>query len=200
MKIAIIHESAEILLAEYGSLLSSLAGMGHAVNALAPGSGPDTAAGFEALDVEYAMYPLAPRSLAPVGDMGTLLHLKQVLYRVRPGLILSVGSKPVVYGSLAARMAWVGEEKKVFALVDGPGFAFEGTGLTGRLLAGLAKPMFRAAFKSCDAVCFRSTGVESFFRELGVLGPGTGTEVLDRAAPGMRDRALLAFMGMITAD
>lgn len=200
MKIAVIHENAETLLADYGSLLSALAGLGHAVNALAPGSGPDAAAGFEALGAEYAMYPLAPRRLTPIGDMGTLLHLKQILYRVRPGLVLSVGSKPVVYGSLAARMAWVGEEKTVFAVVDGPGFAFEGTGLAGRLLAGLAKPMFRAGFKSCDGVCFRSAGAEGFFRDLGLLGPETGTVVADAADPGERDRALLAFMGMIPAD
>jgi hypothetical protein len=200
MKIAVIHENAETLLAEYGSLLAALASMDHAVNALAPGSDPDVAAGFEALGVEFAMYPLAPRGLTPVGDLGTLLHLKQVLYRVRPDLILSMTSKPVVYGSLAARMAWVGEKKTVFALVDGPGFAFDGGGFKGRLLARLAKPMFRAGFKSCDGVCFRSADAETFFRGLGVLGPETRTGVADQADADARDRAVLAFLGMIPTD
>ncbi|OIQ49979.1 N,N'-diacetylbacillosaminyl-diphospho-undecaprenol alpha-1,3-N-acetylgalactosaminyltransferase [Pseudodesulfovibrio hydrargyri] len=200
MKIAVIHESAETLLAEYGSLLTAMVSMGHAVNALAPGSGPDAAAGFEALGAEYAMYPLSSRGLTPVGDLGTLLHLKQVLYRVRPDLILSMASKPVIYGSLAARMAWVGEEKTVFALVDGPGFAFGGNGLKGRLLARLARPMFRAGFRSCDGICFRSAEAETFFRELGVLGPEARTGIVDQADTDARDRAVLAFLGMIPAD
>jgi hypothetical protein len=200
MKIAVIHENADDLLADYGSLLSAMASMDHAVNALAPGSGPETAAGFEALGAEYAMYPLSPRSLTPVGDLGTLLHLKQVLYRVRPDLVLSVTSKPVVYGSLAARMAWVGEQKKVFALVDGPGFAFGESGFKGRLLARLARPMFRAGFKSCDGICFRSAEAETFFRELGVLGPEARTGVVDLADTDARDRAVLSFLGMIPTD
>jgi hypothetical protein len=200
MKIAVIHENADDLLAGYGSLLSAMASVGHAVNALAPGSGPDIAAGFEALGAEYAMYPLSPRGLTPVGDLGTLLHLKQVLYRVRPDMVLSMTAKPVVYGSLAARMAWVGEEKKVFALVDGPGFAFQAGGLKGRLLARLAKPMYRAGFKSCDGICFRSAGTETFFRELGVLGPEARTGIADQADPDARDRAVLAFLGMIPTD
>jgi len=200
MKIAVIHENAQTLLAEYGSLLSAMVSMDHAVNALAPGRGPDAAAGLEALGVEYAMFPLAPSGLTPVGDLGTLLHLKQILYRVRPDLILSMTSKPVVYGSLAARMAWVGEEKKVFALVDGPGFAFGGGGLKGRLLARLAKPMFRAGFKSCDGICFGSVEAEIFFHKLGVLGPEVRTVVADFADTAARDRAVLAFLGMIPTD
>ena len=201
MKIAVIHESAESLLAEYGSLLSALAAQGHAVHCLAPGSGPAAAATFEGLGAEYAMYPLCASGLTPVSDMGTLLHLKQILYRVRPDLILSMASKPVVYGSLAARMAWVGQEKKVFALVDEPGFAFAaGGGLKGRLLAALARPMFRAGFRSCDGICFRSARTETFFRELGVLESGARTLVAEQADPEARDRAVLAFMGMIPAD
>jgi hypothetical protein len=109
-------------------------------------------------------------------------------------------SKPVVYGSLAARMAWVGEKKTVFALVDGPGFAFRGGGLKGRLLARLARPMFRAGFRSCDGVCFRSAEAETFFRGLGVLGAEARTGVADQVDPAERDRAVLAFMGMIPAD
>ncbi|MGE4421451.1 MAG: glycosyltransferase [Pseudodesulfovibrio sp.] len=201
MKIAVIHENAEDLLAGYGSLLAAMAAMGHAVNALAPGSGPDAAAGFEALGAEYAMYPLTPRGLTPVGDIGTLLHLKQVLYRIKPELVLSMTSKPVVYGSMAARMAWVGDKKTVFALVEGPGFAFDGGGgPKGRLLAALARPMFRAGFRSCDGICFRSAEAETFFRELGVLQPETRTVVVDESAPEDRDRAVLAFLGMIPSD
>ncbi|WP_272698826.1 glycosyltransferase [Desulfovibrio sp. Fe33] len=199
MKIAVIHEDAEVLLAGCGSLLSSMVSLGHEVNAVAPAGGPDVADGFESLGAEYAMYPLAPGGLTPVSDIGTLLHLKQVLFRIRPDLVLSAGLKPMVYGSLAARMAWVGEEKKVFALADGPGTAFADGGLKGRLFSALAKPMLRAGFRSCDGICFRSGRAESFYRDLGVLQPDARTVVVDGDGP-ERDPAVLAFMGLTSID
>jgi hypothetical protein len=199
MKIAVIHEDAATLLAACGTLLSSMAALGHEVNAVAPAGEPDVADGFESLGAEYAMYPLVPNGLTPVSDIGTLLHLKQVLFRIRPDLVLSAGLKPMVYGSLAARMVWVGETKKVFTLADEPGAALDGGGLRGRLFAALAKPMFRAGFRSCDGICFRSARAESFYRGLDVLQPDARTVVVDRDGPEM-DRAVLDFMGLTATD
>ena len=187
MKIAVIHASAGSLLQEYGSLLSAMVGLGHEVNAIAPADGPEAGAGFEALGAEYAMYPLTPRGFTPFADITPPLHLKQVLFRIPPQLILSIGSKPAVYGSLAARMAWVGEEKRVHSLVTGPGYAFTGG-------SGVRR---RAGFKSCDGVLFRSSEEESFYRAMGVLQPGARTGLLEGPDPGDRDGSILSFLGLI---
>lgn len=201
MKIAVIHANAGELLSEYGSLLSAMAGLGHEVNAVAPAAGPEAGAGFEALGAEYAMYPLTPRGFTPFADITTLLHLKQVLFRIRPRLVLSIGSKPSVYGSLAARMAWVGEEKRVFSLPTGPGYAFTGeAGLRRRILHSVAKSMFRAGFKSCDGILFRSAEEESFYRAMDALQAGARTGQLDGPEPGDRDGSILSFMGLLAGD
>jgi hypothetical protein len=201
MKIAVIHANAADLLADYGSLLAAMAGLDHQVNAVAPAHGPEAGAGFDALGVEYAMYPLTPRGFTPFADITTLLHLKQVLFRIRPQLILSIGSKPMVYGSLAARMAWVGEQKRVYSLVTGPGYAFTGeSGLKRRLLYSVAKSMFRAGFKSCDGILFRTAEEETFYRAMGVLQADARTAVADGPDSADRDGSILAFTGLITAD
>lgn len=200
MKIAVIHENAEALLADHGPLLRVLAGLGHEVNAVAPGSGPETGAGIEALGVEYAMFPLTARGFTPLGDLGSLLHLKQVLFRIRPSLILSVAAKPSVYGSLAARMAWVGEAKRVFCLLEEPGYPFDAGGFGAGLRAAVARAMLRAGFRSCDGIAFRTPEAETFFRGLGVLQPEARTVVLGEPDPERQQAALLEFLGMIPAD
>ncbi|MDD3311659.1 glycosyltransferase family 4 protein [Pseudodesulfovibrio sp.] len=190
MKIAVIGGFAPSLLTFRGPLLRRLVGLGHEVHALAPAHLPDVSPRLEAMGVDYSMYPLARRGMNPLADIGTLLHLKQVLFRIRPDLILSYGFKPVVYGSLAARMAWVGQKKRVYGLVTGLGYAFtRDAGLKRRLLFGLAKGMYRAGLKSCDGVIFQNPDDRAFFEQLGVLPvngrttvvPGSGVDLAEFA-------------------
>ncbi|WP_419786400.1 glycosyltransferase family 4 protein [Pseudodesulfovibrio sp.] len=179
MKIAVIGGFAPSLLNFRGPLLARLVGLGHEVHALAPAHIPDVSPQLEAMGVDYSMYPLARRGMNPLADLGTLLHLKQALFRIRPDLILSYGFKPVVYGSLAARMAWVGQKKRVYGLIAGLGYAFtRDKGLKRRLLFSLAKGMYRAGLKSCDGVIFQNPDDRAFFEQLGVLEEQTKATVV----------------------
>jgi len=188
MKIAVIGGFAPSLLTFRGPLLRRLVGLDHEVHALAPAHLPDVSPRLEAMGVDYSMYPLARRGMNPLADIGTLLHLKQALFRIRPDLVLSYGFKPVIYGSLAARMAWVGQQKRVYGLVTGLGYAFtRDAGLKRRLLFGLAKGMYRAGLKSCDGVIFQNPDDLAFFEQLGVLPgharttvvPGSGVDLAE---------------------
>ncbi len=143
MKIAVIGGYAPSLINFRGPLLRRLVSLGHEVHALAPAHVPDISPQLEEMGVEYSMFPLIRRGLNPFSDIGTLLHLKQVLYRIRPDVVLSYTFKPVVYGSLAARMAWVGEKKRVYSMVTGLGYAFtESKGFKRRVLFNIAKGMY----------------------------------------------------------
>jgi glycosyltransferase involved in cell wall biosynthesis len=179
MKIAVIGGYAPSLINFRGPLLKRLVDLGHDVYALAPGHIPDVSPQLEAMGVEYSMFPLGRRGLNPIADIGSLLHLKQVLYRIRPDLVLSYTLKPVVYGSMAARMAWVGDKKRVYAMITGLGYAFtEDTGLKRRILFNIAKGMYRSGLKSCNGVIFQNPDDEAFFRKLDVLPPDMKTTVV----------------------
>ena len=179
MKIAVIGGFAPSLITFRGPLLRRMAGLGHQVHALAPAHIPDVAPQLEAMGVEYHRFPLARRGLNPLADLDTLLHLKQALFRIKPDLVLSYTFKPVVYGSLAARMAWVGHPKRVYALVTGLGYAFtEAAGLKRRILFNIAKGMYRAGLRSCDGVLFQNPDDKAFFEQLGVLPPAARTTVV----------------------
>jgi len=140
---------------------------------------PDVTPQLDAMGVEYSMIPLDRRGFNPFSDLGSLLHLKQVLYRIKPDMVLSYTFKPIVYGSLAARMAWVGHPKKVFAMVTGLGYAFtEDSGLKRRVLFNIAKGMYRSGLRSCDGVIFQNPDDETFFHKLKVLPSHAATTVV----------------------
>ncbi len=179
MKIAVIGGYAPSLVSFRGPLLKRLVALGHEVHALAPGHIPDVSPQLEAMGVDYSMIPLSRRGFNPLADIGSLLHLKQVLYRIKPDMVLSYTFKPVVYGSLAARMAWVGHKKQVYAMITGLGYAFtQGSGLKRRLLFNIAKGMYRSGLKSCDGVIFQNPDDQAFFEKLGVLPDYAKTTVV----------------------
>lgn len=179
MKIAVIGGYAPSLINFRGPLLKRMVALGHEVHALAPAHVPDVSPQLEDMGVEYSMLPLERRGLNPFADLGTLLHLKQVLYRIKPDVVLSYTFKPVVYGSMAARMAWVGHKKRVFGMITGLGYAFtEDKGLKRRILFNIAKGMYRSGLRSCDGIIFQNPDDESFFRQLGVVPDHAATTVV----------------------
>lgn len=179
MRVVVIGGYAPSLINFRGPLLKRLVDLGHDVHALAPPHTPDVAPQLEAMGVQYAMLPLSRRGLNPFADLGSLLHLKQVLFRIKPDLVLSYTFKPVIYGSMAARMAWVGHQKRVYALITGLGYAFtEDKGLKRRILFNVAKGMYRSGLRSCDGVIFQNPDDEAFFQKLGVIPDHAETTVV----------------------
>lgn len=180
MKIVVIGGYAPSLINFRGPLLKRLVELGHEVHALAPHHTPDVGPQLEALGVEYHMIPLNRRGLNPFADLGSLLHVKQVLFRINPNVVFSYGFKPVVYGSLASKMVWVDRKKSVYAMLTGLGYAFtEDSGLKRRVLFNIAKGMYKAGLDQCHGVIFQNREDESFFRKLGVVAPDRKTLVVN---------------------
>lgn len=180
MKIVVIGGYAPSLINFRGPLLKRLVALGHEVHALAPHHTPDVGPQLEAMGVEYHMIPLQRRGLNPFADLGSLLHIKQIMHRLDPGLVFSYTFKPAVYGSMAARMAWVDHKKKVYALITGLGYAFtEDKGLKRRILFNIAKGMYKSGLENCDGVIFQNPDDEAFFKKLGVIPDYKNTLVVN---------------------
>lgn len=179
MKIVVIGGYAPSLVNFRGPLLGRMVALGHEVHGLAPVHVPDVGERLEAMGVDFHGIALNRRGLNPLADLGALLHLKQTLVRIKPDIVLSYTFKPVVYGSLAARMAWVGHKKHVYAMITGLGYAFtEEAGLRRRILFNVAKGMYRSGLNACDGVIFQNPDDETFFRRLGVVPERVRTTVV----------------------
>src|SRR5690606_19065944 len=104
-----------------GTLLATLSRAGHQVIACAPISESAVPQKLNDMGVMYQSIEISRTSVNPLDDMKTLLSLYRIFRRFKPDIVLGYTIKPVVYGSLAARLAGV---PRFFSIITGLGFAF----------------------------------------------------------------------------
>lgn len=180
MRIVVVGGYAPSLLSLRGPLLKRLVDLGHEVHALAPLHTPDVGPQLEALGVQYSITPLTPGVFNPFADISSLLHFKQVMHRINPDLVFSYSFKPVVFGSLSARMAWVAHKKRVYAMITGLGYDFiRDSGVLRSLRFAVTKSMYRSGLRACDGVIFQKDEDESLFRTMNLLPDHAETTVIN---------------------
>jgi glycosyltransferase involved in cell wall biosynthesis len=118
-----------------------------------------------ALGVRFVPIELQRAGIDPVADALALGGLVRRLRTLGPDLVLGYTIKPVIYGSLAARLAGVPRRA---AMITGLGSALTGahTGKQ-RLVAGIARGLYRAGLAQCQVVIFQNPDDRD---ELGRLG------------------------------
>jgi glycosyltransferase involved in cell wall biosynthesis len=95
-------------------------------------------------DAGFTLCPVAfnRSGLNPLEELRTLLHLVRLYRREAPDIVHHVALKPVIYGSLVARM--VGTRSVVNAL-GGLGYVFSSVGLRAKMLRWIIKPALKFA-------------------------------------------------------
>lgn len=90
----------------------------------------------------FVLHPLSWRrgSLNPIRELAAVAEIFRLYGRVRPALVHHVAMKPVIYGSLAARLLRI---PAVVNAMAGMGFAFTGESLKSRALRAIATRAFR---------------------------------------------------------
>lgn len=76
------------------------------------------------LGVECRLYPLSRTSTNPFKDLTTLFFLYREFKKEKPNVVFSYFSKPVIWGTLAAKLARV---PKRVAMIEGLGYSFTRT-------------------------------------------------------------------------
>lgn len=95
-------------------------------------------------DAGVALCPVAFNrgGLNPLEELRTLIRLVRIYRREAPDIVHHVALKPVIYGSLAARMA--GTRRIVNALA-GLGYVFSSVGMRAKVLRRIIKPALKFA-------------------------------------------------------
>jgi glycosyltransferase involved in cell wall biosynthesis len=93
----------------------------------------------------FVPVPVVRGSLNLVKEAATLLALRRIYRQVRPDLLHHVSLKPVIYGSIAARLAGV---PAVINAVTGQGYMSGAAGLKGSIIRMAARTAFVAAFSA----------------------------------------------------
>jgi glycosyltransferase involved in cell wall biosynthesis len=154
VKIVIIGGWAPSLLHFRGPLLAEIAARGHEVTAMAGDGDARTTAGLAAIGVRFEDLAIERAGLDPRADLRTLAALVRRLRSLAPDLVFTYTIKPVVWGTMAARIAGVPHR---YALVTGLGYPFLGQDrLHRRALTQLVHVLYGAAVSRCEKVFFQN--------------------------------------------
>src|SRR5690606_3390382 len=117
---AIIGNYAPSLINFRGPLIEDILARGHEVFALGPDIDAATAEALRALSAKPVEISLSRAGLNPLAELGTMLSLYRMLARIKHDVMLRFGSKPIIYGTFAARLIGVPSR---FELIAGLGYA-----------------------------------------------------------------------------
>lgn len=153
-----------------GPLIRALVERGVRVYALAPDYDAATRAAVTALGAEPVDISLERTGMRPVRDGLDMFRLMRLLRRLRPDATFGYFIKPVIYGSLAARLARIPHR---FALVAGLGYVFTPDGSRDtwkrRGLRLIVSRLYQSAFGACDRVFFQNDEDIAHFVDPGLL-------------------------------
>ena len=168
MRIAVVGGYANSLINFRGDMLRSMVELGHEVLAMAPEDDPEVAAKLGDLGVRYRPIPLRRTGMNPIRDARTVVALVRAFRAFRPDAVFMYAVKPVIYGSMAARLARVPLRA---AMITGTGSAFSGGTTWKRRLVGLlVRRLYWVGLAGVQVVFFQNPDDERLFRSLGLVG------------------------------
>lgn len=186
MRFAIIGNQAFSLLNFRSPLIREIVSRGHAVYALAPDFDEKTSAHVRALGAEPVSISLSRTGLNPIRDAADVARLRRVLAVLTPDTVLSFAIKPVIFGTLAARLARMPNR---YALIAGLGYAFgEDARKTPKSAAihYAARGLYRLALSQAEKVFMQNPDDADDFVSLGIVPRskivvvnGTGVDLSD---------------------
>ena len=164
MRIVIISHYANSLINFRAEMIKAFIKQGHQVIALAPekGFGKELAT----IGAEYRSIPLQRTGINPVKDLRTLWVLVGMLKELKPDLVFSYAIKPVIYGSLAARVVKI---PQVYSMISGLGYVFVGGSSKQRVLLRLVRFLYKQAVSNNNKVFFQNPDDRQVFKALKIL-------------------------------
>ncbi|GGI75382.1 glycosyl transferase [Polymorphobacter multimanifer] len=167
-KVLLIASFAPSLVNFRGPLIRALVGLGHEVHVAAPGVRAIIAASELASIVTAHDTPVDRTGTGLMANLREIAVYRQLIRRIRPAHVLCYTIKPVVLGTLAARLERVPHRT---ALLTGLGYVFESASLRARMIRLAISPLYRAALGGAEMVIFQNPDDEATLRRLRLVAP-----------------------------
>lgn len=155
MKIILIGTVASSFLGFRAGLIQQLLLQEHQVYAFISEYTQDELKQIEDLGAIPVTYELKRGGLNPLADMRATYILSKQIKAIAPDLVFSFFSKPVVFGTLAAKLAKV---PRVIAMLEGLGYAFtdqpEGLSKKAILIKSIQVFLYKIALPQLDKIIF----------------------------------------------
>lgn len=187
MRVVIIGTSSTSILGFRRDLILSLITQGHEVYAFAMDYTAYQKEQVRLLGAIPVDYQLSRAGLNPLADTKTMFQLKKLIQEIKPDIVFSYFSKPVIYGTLAAVLAKV---PRRVAMLEGLGFVFTdqpaGQSFKTKLIRRIQVMLYRVAFRFADRVIF--------------LNPDDPVDLIERYKIKTRNVSVLCGIGLNLAD
>lgn len=117
----------------------------------------------EALGARFVEVPCDKNGVNPLGDLGYCGTLLRLFRKERPDVVFGYTSKPVIWGSIAARLAGV---PHIVSMVTGAGYAFTARSLKAKVIKIIMSILYKVAFGCAKTVIFQNKDdKEQFIKE-----------------------------------
>ncbi|CZT57941.1 N, N'-diacetylbacillosaminyl-diphospho-undecaprenol alpha-1,3-N-acetylgalactosaminyltransferase [Eubacteriaceae bacterium CHKCI005] len=151
MKVLMIAPKTSTFINFRGDLIRDMVKHGCEVVVAVPESGYETV--FEKLGAKQRLIHLEKNSLSVFGSLSYMTNLKRIMKEERPDKVFSYTIKPVIFGSLAAKLAKVPE---IYSMVTGLGYLYAVDSAKTKLLRAICGMGYRLAFHFNKRVIFQN--------------------------------------------
>ena len=183
MKVALIGTVVNSLLGFRSSLIKDFVEKGCVVYAFAIDYSDDSRKKIIELGAIPVEYKLSRTGLNPICDLIALYRLASILKNLKPDLVFSYFLKPVIYGTLAAKIAGVSNR---IGMLEGLGYVFtegpNGVSWSVRFLRIIQVLMFKFSFP--------------FLNKLIFLNPDDKVDLLDKYSINVKSVEILGGIGV----
>ena len=154
-RILLIGTTAECVYNFRKDLILTLVAKGYEVYAFTTDYIPSELEKISALGATPVPYVFSRGGLNPLNEFKNTIILYQKIKKINPYLVLSYFAKPVIFGTLAAKMAKV---PKIFAMLEGLGYTFteqpEGLSTKTKFIKQSQIALFKLSLPLADGVIF----------------------------------------------
>lgn len=166
-KILVLTGDPETLVHQRGELLRAFARAGMEVVAVAGQDLTHVRGYLYSIGCSYRALKIERNGLNPFSDFQAILAIWRLLKSEKPDYIFSYTIKPVIYGSVVARLCGV---PNIYALIPGLGYAFTPDGGWKQRLIGAASALlYSAALRCVDKVFLQNYDDERYLRDRRIL-------------------------------
>jgi glycosyltransferase involved in cell wall biosynthesis len=174
-KLLVVCSFAWSITAFRGDLIKELKDNGYTVLCAIPEADSEYHKELDAHDIDYVSYPLARAGMNPLKDLQTIFALTKIVKAHQIDLVFPYTIKPVIYGSIAARL----NRTPVVALISGLGFTFSRASRKALFLEKLNTFLYRVAMSKSTYLIFQNSDDLTLFKKLGIAKTDANCSYVD---------------------
>ncbi|WHR59286.1 glycosyltransferase family 4 protein [Acinetobacter haemolyticus] len=188
MKFLIISSYLPSILNFRGKLLEAISKKDIQVYILGPDLDLFTSEVSQLRNLGYSVdeIPMQRTGTNPLSDMKTLWAVYNCIRKIKPDYVLSYTIKPVIYGTLAAKLAKVPHR---FALITGLGYAFQNVeqGSKRSFFQKIVHGLYQYALLHSEKVFFQNPDDQQLFHDLNLVNHNKPTVVVNGSGVNVQD-------------